>query len=149
MNPHSGNCSFCSTFNTEFVHCGVVDELYWNDFTADNGDVARVYSNDVTLMFNQERLKGVNVDTLNHWMSSLAPSSDSLSSLRANCSDEDLINLCKSRYIQSPSELLAWSDYLNENYKEILDQQRKSYDEYVSKLRSSSGDNKNNKVEED
>lgn len=76
--------------------------------------------NDITLLFNQQRLSKLGHDGITNFLNALQPRSDSLSKLRAKCTDDELIQLCKSRYIQSASELLAWSDYLNRNYESLL-----------------------------
>lgn len=92
-------------------------------FDGDDKKEAVCYVDDIYMMFNQHRLSslGVGNDTIQAWLDSLAPKSDSLRQLRDKCSDEDLMRLCKSRYLQTPSELLAWSQYLNDNYEELMD----------------------------
>ena len=89
-------------------------------FDGDQKKEALSYVNDIYLLFNQKRLLSLGADTINAWLNSLTPRSDALSQLREKCTDEQLMQLCKSRYIQSPSELLAWSDYLLNNYQDIL-----------------------------
>lgn len=89
-------------------------------FDGDQKKEAVSYVNDIYLLFNQKRLLSAGVDTINAWLNTLIPRSDALSQLREKCTDEQLMQLCKSRYIQSPSELLAWSDYLLNNYQDIL-----------------------------
>lgn len=99
-----------------------------------SGDtVAKKYTDDIYLLFNQKRLENLGVDTINNWLSSLRPASDALSNLRAKCSDDELLSLVKSRHIQSQSELLAWSEYLNYNFSSIL-----------NKINESSPDNSDN-----
>lgn len=75
---------------------------------------------DIYLLFNQQRLAHMGADTINAWLNTLTPRSDALAQLRKKCTDEQLMQICKSRYIQSPSELLAWSEYLNANYADIV-----------------------------
>lgn len=90
-------------------------------FDGDQKKEAVSYVNDIYLLFNQKRLlSAAGADTINAWLNTLIPRSDALSQLREKCTDEQLMQLCKSRYIQSPSELLAWSDYLLNNYQDIL-----------------------------
>ena len=89
-------------------------------FDGDQKKEAVSYVNDIYLLFNQKRLLSAGADTINAWLNTLTPRSDALSQLREKCTDEQLMQLCKSRYIQSPSELLAWSDYLLNNYQDIL-----------------------------
>ena len=38
-----------------------------------------------------------------------------LDELRKQCSDADLLSTLKSRHLQSPAELLAWSRYMSSN----------------------------------
>ena len=91
-------------------------------FVGDSKREATCIVDDIYMLFNQSRLinSGVGRDTLQAWLNTLTPRSDSLAQLRKKCTDEQLMQICKSRYIQSPSELLAWSDYLNANYADIV-----------------------------
>lgn len=89
-------------------------------FDGDKKKEATCYVNDIYFLFNQRRLSSAGVDTINAWLNTLTPKSDALSELRKKCTDEQLMQLCKSRYIQSPSELLAWSEYLLHNYTDLL-----------------------------
>lgn len=93
------------------------------DCTYYDGDekcVAKSYVDDIYMLFNQQRLLSCGKDTIQAWLNTLQPRSDALSELRKKCTDEQLMQICKSRYIQSPSELLAWSEYLNANYEQIV-----------------------------
>ena len=88
-------------------------------FDGDDKRKANAHVDDIYMLFNQQRLSSAGVDTVKAWLNQLTPKSDSLSQLRKKCTDEQLMQICKSRYIQSPSELLAWSEYINANIEEI------------------------------
>lgn len=70
------------------------------------------FVNDVYLLFNQERLDRMSLERFSVYLNDLQSSSPSLSDIRSKVSDSDLHKYVKSRYIQSKSELLAWSNYL-------------------------------------
>lgn len=89
-------------------------------FDGDEKKEATAMVDDIYMLFNQQRLASLGKDTIQAWLNTLTPRSDALAQLRAKCSDEQLMQLCKSRYIQSPSELLAWSEYLNANYEQLV-----------------------------
>ena len=89
-------------------------------FDGDEKKEATAMVDDIYMLFNQQRLSSLGKDTIQAWLNTLTPRSDALAQLRAKCSDEQLMQLCKSRYIQSPSELLAWSEYLNVNYEQLV-----------------------------
>ena len=89
-------------------------------FVSDEKRTAIAYVDDIYMLFNQQRLAYAGSDTIQAWLNTLTPRFDALSQLRAKCSDEQLMAVCKSRYIQSQSELLAWSEYLNNNYEAVL-----------------------------
>ena len=103
----------------------VVDNLCVNfQKLADGSDVVFLDS-DVSLLFNQERLNDtLGRDGIKHFFDSLSSRSVPLTELRSKISDDDLASICKSRYLQQPSEILAWSEYLNNNYSDLLCQIR-------------------------
>lgn len=103
----------------------IVDNLCVNfQKLADGSDVVFLDS-DVSLLFNQERLNDVlGRDGIKHFFDSLSSRSVPLTELRSKISDDDLASICKSRYLQQPSEILAWSEYLNNNYADLLTQIR-------------------------
>lgn len=73
----------------------------------------RFLENDLILLFNQERLNNLGDSALLEYINSIAPTNDGLNELRSKCTDDELLSLVKSRHIQSRSELLRWSEYLN------------------------------------
>lgn len=96
------------------------EDLLTEETTAANGDVSSVrVCNDISLLFNQQRLQSLGQEGIKQFLDSLQPKSPSLASLRSKISDADLLKVCKSRYIQSPSELLAWSSYLDASLSDI------------------------------
>ena len=96
-----------------------VDQVRCRKFCDSSGNVSVKVERDIYLLFNQERLNKLGTDSVNNWLNTLNTKSDSLSYLRSNCTDEQLLSLCKSRYIQSASELLAWSEYLAKRMQEL------------------------------
>lgn len=86
---------------------------------------------DISLLFNQERLDNVNGDMLKRYFSEHS-SDDSLKELRAKCTDDQLLQMCRSRYIQSPSEIQQYFNFLEHSYdaevKNLLSQQLENND---------------------
>lgn len=89
-------------------------------FDGDEKKEAISYVDDIYLLFNQNRIRSVGTDTVNAWLETMQPRKDPLEQLRKNCTDEQLVKFCKSRYIQSQSELLAWSQYIQANYDDVV-----------------------------
>lgn len=70
-------------------------------------------TSDIYMLFNQQRLDRMSRENLIAHFDNMAVRDSSFSSLKKRLTDDQLISVVKSRYIQQPSELLAWSRYLN------------------------------------
>lgn len=94
----------------------VVDEFYFEK-TAPSDDTMESVSvvDPIIMLFNQERIDSMGQMAAKQFIDSLAPKSNSLDELRKQCSDEDLMQMIKSKHLQSPAEILAWCRYMNEN----------------------------------
>lgn len=105
------------------VSPSIVDPLCVDVTRNSDGSVASVaFSSDISLLFNQKRLEDtLGRDGLKKFFDDMSARSPALTSLRQKISDDDLAALCKSRYLQSASEILSWSNYLNENYQHLMD----------------------------
>ena len=91
------------------VSPSIVDPLCVDVSRNSDGSVASVaFSSDIALL-------------LKKFFDDMASRSPALTSLRQKISDDDLAAMCKSRYLQSASEILSWSNYLNENYQHLME----------------------------
>lgn len=70
-------------------------------------------TSDIYMLFNQQRLDRLTSQALLQHFESLAVKDSQFASLKSKLTDNQLISIVKSRYCQSPSELLSWSRYLN------------------------------------
>lgn len=75
---------------------------------------------DVYMLFNQQRLDRMTGAALSDWLSRTSQTDSQLASLRSRMTDDQLGSFIKSRFIQSRSELLAWSSYLESQYPELV-----------------------------
>lgn len=82
---------------------------------------------DVSVIYNQERLNGFNPQMILDYFASNETSSK-LAELRSKCTDEQLISMCKSRFIQTQTELELYFDHLSRSYdsevKTLIEQQK-------------------------
>lgn len=85
----------------------------------DESDGSVCITSAVSILLNQKRLDRMSEAAVLQEISEQARVSDSLATLRSKCTDEQLISLVKSRYIQSPSELLSWSEHIESLFPEI------------------------------
>lgn len=85
-----------------------------------NGGV--VYNSDVKLLFNQQRLEKIlGSDTVNAFLNGLDQRYKSSIRQSVDAPDSVILDFVKSRNIQAPCELLAWSKYLNEQAQSLED----------------------------
>ena len=113
-------------FNRDF------DLLRSNKFQPNEVSQARVvelpdgsvkYQSDVALLLNEERLRKVlGLDTLKKWVEHLQPQISSSGVDTSKMNDAQLMSFIKSRYIQQPCELKAWSEYLSSCASELVEQ---------------------------
>lgn len=75
------------------------------------------YRNDVYALFHMQDLTRMELSQLSQFLEGAGKSVSSLTSVRSKMSDAQLRQFIKSRFIQSPSELLRWSAWLDDNYK--------------------------------
>ena len=79
-------------------------------------DDACVYRNDIFMVLNQKRLDSMTLAQFSDWLDH-DRSASSLSEVRKNMTDSQLLQFVKSRYIQHPAELQSWMSYLQTNYE--------------------------------
>lgn len=88
-------------------------ELPCDDSTADSIKGYR-FRSDVSMLMHADNIaKRFGPQFMNALSASRTPKSSSLSKAFDSMSDEAILATVKSRHIQSPSELLAWSEYLS------------------------------------
>jgi hypothetical protein len=75
-------------------------------------------SNDITLIFNQQRLENkLTASELREYIQRYTPNK---SVYTAQLDDDILLSTLKSRHIQSLSEMRAWAEYCMENYDSLI-----------------------------
>lgn len=86
--------------------------------TVVNKDGSIVISNDISLIFNQQRLENkLTATELREYIQRYTPNK---SVYTAQLDDDTLLNTLKSRHIQSLSELRSWAEYCMENYNSLI-----------------------------
>lgn len=86
--------------------------------TVVNKDGSIVISNDISLIFNQQRLENkLTASELREYIQRYTPNK---SVYTAQLDDETLLNTLKSRHIQSLSEMRSWAEYCMENYDSLI-----------------------------
>lgn len=107
--------------NTNFREASAVDTFYrQKGVCSDNGKDCVHFCDPIDVLFNQERLKRLGFDGVENYVKSLFHDNNSqMAELRKQCSDEDLLATIKSRHLQSPSDILAWTRYMSNNMDEF------------------------------
>lgn len=86
--------------------------------TVKNSDGSIIISNDISLIFNQQRLENkLTAAELREYIQRYTPNK---SVYTAQLDDETLLNTLKSRHIQSLSEMRAWAVYCMENCDSLI-----------------------------
>lgn len=109
------------TFNGSFdvAHTKVpVQDKLMQLATVNNKDGSITISNDITLIFNQQRLENkLTASELREYIQRYTPNK---SVYTAQLDDDTLLSTLKSRHIQSLSEMRAWAEYCMENYDSLI-----------------------------
>lgn len=103
---------------TEFRQPSPIEDMNFVELPCVHSSCPAVhYRNDVYALFHLQDLTRMELSRLSQFLQDAGKSASSLRSVREKMSDAQLRQFIKSRYIQSPSELLRWSAWLDDNYK--------------------------------
>lgn len=108
---------FNGSFDIAHTKVPVQDKIMQlSTMTLKDGSV--VVSNDISLIFNQQRLENkLTASELREYIQRYTPNK---SVYTAQLDDETLLNTLKSRHIQSLSEMRSWAEYCMENYDSLI-----------------------------
>lgn len=104
---------------SEFLENSPVNEFCFERLDKNGIEVVTLTS-DIFMLFNQQRLDRMSKDRLLAYFENLSVNEPKMRELRSKLSDEQLCSFVKSRFIQSPSELMAWSQYLMSSQDEMI-----------------------------
>lgn len=107
--PNNVNSSVLSV--SEFVEPSPLHHFMFQKIECDGNKFIRITS-DIYMLFNQQRLDKLTRTQLVEYFDSLSVSEPKMLDLRKKMTDDQLCSFVKSRFIQTPSELMAWSQYL-------------------------------------
>lgn len=108
---------FNGSFDSAHTKVPVQDKLMQLS-TVVNKDGSIVISNDISLIFNQQRLENkLTATELREYIQRYTPNK---SVYTAQLDDDTLLNTLKSRHIQSLSEMRSWAEYCMENYDSLI-----------------------------
>lgn len=88
--------------------------------TSDFGDCL-VHTSDLYDLFNQQRIANFGADVVRDFIARNYPVSSAISDKISKMSDDEIMESIKPRNVQSYSELMLWSKYLNRQIEEKLD----------------------------
>ena len=113
-------CPICASSEPDIV----LDELPTEPFrfekvgTEDN-EAVRIRSDVSMLLHAADMAKKYGTGFVQSMIDMRRPKSSALQSQMDQMSDAQILDTIKSRHLQSPSELIAWSEYLVEQAKDI------------------------------
>ena len=115
--PNNVNSTVLSV--SEFVEPSPLHDFMFQEVECD-GETSITITSDIHMLFNQHRLDKLTRAQLVEYFDNLSVSEPKMSDLRKKMTDEQLCSFVKSRFIQTPSELIAWSQYLMSSQDSII-----------------------------
>lgn len=109
----------CELIQSEFLERTPVNEFMFQENECSGTKSIRITS-DIYMLFNQQRLDRMSRERLVAYFDNVSVSEPKMRELRSKLSDDQLCSFVKSRFIQSPSELMAWSQYLMSSQDEVI-----------------------------
>lgn len=108
-------------YNTKLRESSPIDEFNFQEVeVASQEKPIKFIQDPIYEIFNQQRLNRLGSTTLEAWIESMMVlKNNPLSELREKCSDADLLSVMRSRYCQTPSEVMNWARYLNNNLSDL------------------------------
>lgn len=110
-NSQPNNVNSAVLSGSEFVESSPLHNFMFQEIVCNGKKSIRITS-DIYMLFNQQRLDKLTRSQLVEYFDSLSVSEPKMSDLRKKMTDDQLCSFIKSRFIQTPSELIAWSQYL-------------------------------------
>ena len=104
---------------SEFIEESPVNEFLFQE-TEHDGVKSVTLTSDIYMLFNQQRLDKMSRERLVQYFNDLSVCDTQMSELRSKLTDDQLCSFVKSRYIQSRSELMAWSQYLMSSQDAVI-----------------------------
>lgn len=103
-------------YHSESYQPSPVDEFYTEEtFCASSKETCIHHVDPIIMLFNQQRLDNLGSMTAKQFLDSLQQQASPLEELRKKCSDDDLLKMIKSKYLQTPSEIMAYCRYIESN----------------------------------
>ena len=100
----------------------LVDDFYTEKVNIESKEVV-FFRDPLYVLFNQKRLNQLSTEQIREWLNSMtAIGESSLSALKSKCSDDELIQMVRSRYLQTPAEITLWCREMNRNQDEFNSQ---------------------------
>lgn len=113
------NISSAELSQSEFIEESPVNEFMFQE-TEHDGVKSITLTSDIYMLFNQERLDKMSRERFVQYFNDLSVRDTQMSELRSKLTDDQLCSFVKSRYIQSRSELMAWSQYLMNSQDAVI-----------------------------
>lgn len=107
---------FVDYHSSEYYNAPVTDKFIFAEIKGIDGRVATIQTSDIAMLFNQQRLDKMSSRALLDTIEQMSQNNSSLRAVRNSMTDNQLLTLVKSRFIQSKSELLAYSSDLSRQY---------------------------------
>lgn len=133
--PVSAKDMLCSEFRQE----SPIDQFLFEELEFDGVKSVRLTS-DIYMLFNQQRLDRLSRESLLSHFESMSVNEPKFGDLRSKLGDDQLISFVKSRFIQSPSELMAWSQYLMSSSDAVVAELIAAQQEQQSQLEQQSSE---------
>lgn len=133
--PVSAKDMLCSEFRQE----SPIDQFLFEELEFDGVKGVRLTS-DIYMLFNQQRLDRLSRESLLSHFESMSVNEPKFGDLRSKLGDDQLISFVKSRFIQSPSELMAWSQYLMSSSDAVVAELTAAQQEQQSQLEQQSSE---------
>lgn len=115
----SGNIAPKEMRCSEFRESSPVDQFIFQEIEV-NGKQSIRLTSDIYMLFNQQRLDRMSRESLLSYFDSIQVREPQFTEIRSKLGDEQLMSFVKSRFIQSPSELMAWSQYLMSSSDDVV-----------------------------
>lgn len=116
-------CPICCSSDPDIVLEELPTERFRFEKTgADDNECIRVRSDVSMLLHASDMAKKYGSGFVQSMIDMRRPRSSSLQSQMDQMSDAQILDTVKSRHLQSPSELLAWSEYLIDQAKSVEDE---------------------------